>query len=175
MHPQEYRHFFQDKENGLLKVKTINGIRYELQYIPNPWMAFKESRQSERNSDSLLEKYSKATYFKLDIYPLESNHNVIELFSSGEQSYYEYSNYFSYEFAKNIDMTLLNDTKLDPLYCINEKNYNISNRLTFTLAFPVNKVPGDFTISINPEVLNAGKLLFAYKKSDIDRIPQLSI
>lgn len=146
------------KDDFLCKSKTINNIRYQINYLPD-YAAKSLSMDSVELADLL--------YYKFTISDESGSNQIRNLFDP--------SNYNKLLFYINgsiqNDFQVENDIRVfQPVQVFFESNNRLANKLVFLLAFEKEKKTDYTTIVFNDNILNNGILKFNYKTADLNTL-----
>lgn len=163
----------ENTENGLVKEKEIDAIKFRLQYQPPIVSALKgDPNINSENLKAKLDEYSDYEYFVLRIQG-KNGQEPLEINNSSETELSQRIIYLSFEAQK--DFMLITDS--DTLPCVMyhfERNYNSVNYDSFILTFPKTKSASDnIIISYNDHVWGMGKVNFEFDRKVITSIPEL--
>jgi hypothetical protein len=139
------------RDAALMRTKTMNGIKYELHYVP------KESFQDPAIAD--------LAYYKLVISEETHNGKINELFK--QQNYNKLLYYINSSLNKDLAGYYDNQqSKLVQVYF--ESNNRMSKSLVFMLAFEKSKNSDKtFSFAFNDNIFNNGPIKLQYDLKDL--------
>ncbi len=180
--PAMYLTYLANPSNGIVKQKTISGIKYRLKYLPGEYLAFntiKNEVNSKINKDSLIKAYENSVTFLLNIGPDDAEDFDItrlgvssygEFVERIEKMAFEAQNWISIE--KNGKIYHPSIVRLENINAL-EKNRN------FVVVFSSEKNSendlrnSDMCFVYDDELFNTGVNKFMFDHNDIKNIPQL--
>ncbi|HET6243903.1 MAG: hypothetical protein H0V01_04455 [Bacteroidetes bacterium] len=169
-------------ENGLIKSKSINGIKVTAKYLPPEFLVYKDLKtHDEFNTflkDSLMEWYKFNHTFLLNIALDEENKNDMDVMRYGVKNYEEYKEKF---ISMNFDLTdfislKIKDKKLSPVLINLENVYGLSKDRNVHLVFTTDEKTNytdfeELDLVYNDEIFETGINHFVFQKKDIESIP----
>lgn len=166
-------------ENGLLKEKTVGGIKFKLKYLPTDYLIYSQldQKQSHRRPliDSLGKRYENSVTFLLTIGPADDE--------SFDITKYGIANYE--EFAKQLEqlcfqaqdwITIRDDSgKEYTPGIVHLENINaLEKHRNVVVVFNTRDyLKTNFSFIFSDELFNTGINKFYFKASDINGIPKI--
>lgn len=177
LEPRAYVKWFQDEENGLNKIRTIDDIKFSLQYKPAEYVICMEEQQDNLSSDLIKQKKEFLTgmeYFDLTIALAEGNGDILKHNLMSTDKYDERVKYFAFDMQHNIMLIAENDTIPCGLYHF-ERTYNLAPYSKFLLGFEIENLTNinEWTIVFTDNIFNKGEIKFIYTNEEINNIPKL--
>lgn len=158
-------------------VKTINKIDYMLLYKPLDYIILNENRNREINSsemDALRKDYGKMEYYTLEINIENFNDEILKYKIQSPTEYNERVDYYAFKFQN--DITMEQDNKKYPCRAYHfERNYGLSPKAKFVLAFDKMNDDKNRTIVINEKYLGSGIIKYTITPADIEKLPILKL
>lgn len=179
MEIKAYEQFITTENNGCYESRIVNGFQFELLYLPLEYKAIKEIRD-KTPSIALLEKektnFSGMTYFTLKISPEKSDKSILKYNLKSNEDYQARLAYFSFGLQKDIYLEQ-GDLKIPCTLYHFERAYDLSKFRVFNLAFEDKLIDKnkDFTLVIASDFFQSGRIKFKYKKTELEKIPELTI
>ena len=172
-----YINWIQNPENGLTKIKTIDDLKFMVQYKPYEYIVCMEE-QSGNISDRLMECRMKELegmqYYDLK---MQMKNNQGEILKAGLQSAEQYEkrvNYFSFHMQQDIQLVDGTDTLPCVMYHF-ERAYDVTPVCTVLLGFK--KIPANAfkpkTLLVYDRTFNKGLLKFTFKENRMQTLPKL--
>jgi len=153
--------------------KTIGDITYSLIYKPLDYMVLTEAKDpTEAEYIELKKEYSNLEYYTLEIMIKDFNDEILKYRTPSQEEYAQKVEYYSFGFQKDIFEIIDRDT----LPCVSyhfERNYGISPKIRFNLAFASSASEMDRTVYINNPYLNTGPVKMTFMKKDLNNLPVL--
>lgn len=155
--------------------KTIGDITYRLIYKPADYVLVAENKGStDIELKELAGDYKKFEYYTLEIMINGFNDEILKYKTESQEQYASKVDYYSFKFQNDISELIGNDTVLCTSYHF-ERNYGISPKIRFNIAFPTSELEADRTICINEKYLGTGPVKFVFSKKDLDNLPTLNL
>ncbi len=173
--PRSYVEWIEDPQHGLRVEKTVDPLRFEIQYQPPAYLIAQEERRESLPAalvtERLAEFGSDLDYYQFRIAPATGQQNVLLRSARDEADYHRMVDYFSY--AAQEDFYLLHgaDTARCVLYQF-VRNYELTPHLEFALAFE-RKGEGDRTFVFDDQVLRVGAIKANIEQQKINQLPKL--
>jgi hypothetical protein len=178
---KEYLNYLADPENGLVKEKTVAGVKIKVKYLPEDYLVYnmvKEmSNVKQIYKDSIAKSYQNSVTFMVNIGPAENEEFDI---TRVDVSNYE-------EFAKRIEDMAFNAQDWISVE-VNKKEYHpdivrleninaLEKSRNFIVVFNSAKNSEndfrkqDMSLSYDDELFNTGVSKFLFKAEDIKNLP----
>jgi hypothetical protein len=161
--------YIEDEDNGLKKTRESDGFKVTATYRPNDFVAQQQmSGTTADEYDSLLQLYSKYSYFIVDI--SKNGKDLETAFVLDKSDFASNISYLSSRFSEKISVIIGDDVRpvTDFLY---ERSYGMTDS-KFLLAFE-NINENDFHLVIDGRELGFDEISFPFEKSKIKSIPKL--
>jgi len=167
-----------DKENKLVKDKTISDINYQLAYLPQEYLAYNELKGEtfdKAKFEEVEKGYSELTYFKFRIEAKEEKGELLKHDLQSAQQYNERINYMSFKMQNDIILVQEKDTIFPGLFHF-ERVFEVAPYATVMFAFDKKKfdpVKG-FTIIYNDHLFNKGYIKYNYRQNQTIDLPNIT-
>lgn len=167
-----------DKDNKLIKDKTISDINYQLGYLPPEYLAYTELKGEEYGQekfDAVKKHYLGMTYFKLRITVKNGNGEALKYELRSAQQYNDRISYLSFRMQKDIYLVQGKDTVYPDLYHF-ERVFDLAPYVDVMLAFENTKFKpeNEFTINYADGLFNKGNIKYVYKNNQLIDLPKIS-
>jgi hypothetical protein len=183
---QSYYHWLDDKENGLVRSKTANGLVITAKYLPADYLVYKELKGKNygaKERDSLLAIYSKSRTFLLTIAPQE-----IEGSPSEDIMYKDVRNIEEYKQRADLlnfkmdEFILLHTDKKEyrPVLSMLENTYSVGNSRNLYLVFTDEEdwqklgQGQQLDLVFNDELFSTGINHFVFDNKKIAAVPRIN-
>jgi hypothetical protein len=166
-------------ENGLLKEKTVGGIKFKLKYLPTDYLVYSQLDLKQSHMlpliDSLDKRYQNSVTFLLSIGPADDE--------SFDITKYGITNYE--EFAKQLEQLCFQAQGWISIKDDNGKEYTPSlvhmeninalekHRNVLVVFNTKDYLKNNFSFIFSDELFNTGINKFYFKASDINGIPKI--
>lgn len=168
-----------NKKNGLVKVKEINGIKLTVKYLPSQYLAYKELKNTgakHQNIDSLNKWYENTHSFILNIGLIEEAAADVDIMKLGVSNYEEYREKFmtmNFDMGQYISLKI-NNKEFSPVLANLENVYGLAGDRNINLVFPKDDLPAEeIDLIFNDEIFNTGITHFTFKPKDAESLPPL--
>jgi len=147
--------------------KTINGISYELGFMPNKLLIEKEVLDSKEKYEIVADRYKNHCYFKLNIFS-EHGQNILNVLNKkfGEKEVEEKLRLLSFHSRKELKLKLNNAQSSCSLYHL-DRTFVEAKGLELLIVFNVQEFNYEFmynnnnlAFEFNAEVLGDGLIQF---------------
>ena len=170
---EELIKYINDPENGLVQIKEVNQVKYEIIYKPASLLLHKDN---SINNDSMLkrkkEEYEKYQYFVLSL--SAAGEDVLYGGSGGFQNFSENLQKFSFALNQYVQMQT---SAGDALYLADyymPNLYGMAKSTQILLAFEKpKKETEELEIIIEELGLGTGRQKFIFRRDDIEAVPEL--
>ncbi|MGB0178248.1 MAG: hypothetical protein ACPF9D_13870 [Owenweeksia sp.] len=170
-----YSDFLDDNWHTLTDSREINGIIYQVRYLPNDYRILERYGQ-QLNAEMLeTERQNLAEFQYFQVRLKSTRGNILETSVEEDGTSASALHYYTYNFAR--DIRLVNGT--DTLSCAAHQfipNHGISPWVSVMAAF---RATGDQTsdkrIEINDPVFHNGKVVLKIPAKAIAKLPQLTL
>jgi hypothetical protein len=168
----EFLNWWQENKGDYTKEQIISNLKYSLVYIPSELFLIrdKSSRSSDRSTNS---DYNQDLTFLLTIENLDSTSNGSMLSVYGLMDPKKMK-YWQFEFGNDINCKT-SGNKYPAALCHMEPAFNLTNKLTFMISFPIqqDQCGGEIKIEIDDTASNTGRFDLIFDKNLIESIPGL--
>jgi hypothetical protein len=174
--PSEYVSWVRDPNNGLVKDKEMDELKFSVLFKPSEYIICQEER-SEKISTALcakkLDEMSELEYYDLKIELKDGQEEILKHDLSSSSQYGKRVEYCSFQMQK--DIVMLNGS--DSIQCAMlhfERAFDIAPYATFLLAFPKQKGKDENrTIILHDKLFGKGILKFQFKGRELNNLPKL--
>ena len=182
----ELSKWMNNPKNGLVKTKSISGIKLTVRYLPAEYVAYQELKDNENTSDaakdSVLALYKNNLTFLFSIGPDESYSSEIDIMRLGIGNYDEYSERaLKLNFGMDEYVILkMGERKYQPVLSTLENVYGLSKQRNIYFVFAPEEPEADFRKNekldfvFDDEIFNTGISHFIFLSENIKKIPSLS-
>lgn len=177
--PVSYKEWFRTHKDVVVKKKEIGGYVLEVIHKTPEYIAIKESGEKLEPEElkTRITELQGMHYFDLRI-GMKNGKDFIEDQNNGREDMYAKLNFFSFEFQKNILLTINGKDYPCDLYHF-ERSYDLSKARTFVLGFKVPEeeanVLDDRLLTIDTGPLSVGTIKIRFDKKELNTIPELII
>ena len=153
--------------------KTIGDVTYNLIYKPADYVMLMENKNLNKELfDSIKNDYRKMEYYTLELVINNFNDEILKYKTRSPEEYSEKVDYYSFRFQQDVFEVIEKDTLKCTSYHF-ERNYGISPKIRFNLAFASSVSEADRTIYINDKYLGTGPVKMTFSKKDLNNLPEL--
>ncbi len=177
--PLEYVKWVKSSESGLVKVKTINDLKFSMYHLPTAYMICndaKDEKLTQQKVVSLALQYQDYEYYMLRIEAPQFNQEFVKYQVSSPTEYEKRIEYYAFSMQHDIVLETENMTIPCEIFHF-ERIYNIAPYSTFLLGFPKELMEDtkERTLVFNEKVFNKGIVKFRWLSTELDNIPQIAI
>lgn len=181
---KDYVAHINNPDNGLVKTKTIGGVKVSLRMVPSQFWAYKDIKgdKSQRQLDSLDKLYNESYNFILSLGNTEENKDKDIMYKElgGVEEFRERADMMNFNLG---DYCWINTSsgEVHPVLSNMENTYGISKERKIHFVFGKKSEEVDLTsldglkVSFDDPLFGTGKTNFVFSKSDINNIPKLVI
>ena len=177
----EFRRWFYNTDNGLIKIRNVNNLTYTVQYRPIELMVLNEIKGidiSQSFLDSLKDTYGSAEYFMLQIGPSNQegvmNEDLLKSDSRDYEAYAAKVKSLAFHMQDKVTLIIDSDT-LQPSLFHFEQGFELSAKQRVLFAFqPTSDFNhGKMQFVLNDNLFGAGimKFKFSINKSQLPSLP----
>lgn len=180
--PKSYIAFLNDPKNGLVKEKTIAGIKFKLRYIPTGLTAYnqlKNLQASEMIKDSIKKSYDNSLTFILNIGPADDEKfDITRVDISNYRQFADRIEQLSFQTQEYISLSC-GDSLYKPSITKIENINAPENGRNFIVVFDSEKNTAkdlrkhDLCFIYKDEMFSTGVNKFMFTASDINAVPEL--
>jgi len=177
MTADNYINWVRNPQNGLVKAKTIDDLKFTVQYKPYEYIVYLEER-TDKVADTLLKRKVKELegmqYYDLKILLKNSQQELLKSGLSTREEYEKRVNYFSFHMQQDIQLVDGNDTLPCALYHF-ERAYDVTPVCTLLLGFRKSESNAmkPKTLLVYERTFNKGLLKFTFKEKRLQTLPKL--
>jgi hypothetical protein len=177
--------FINDPDNGLIKTKTIEGIKLTVKYLPAEFLALRETRELETKNkgtyDSLLNVYKKSHTFMLSIASQEDTVSNDPMYE-GLRDYNEYrERAISMNFNMSDYVSIRTTTQeFAPVLSSMENTYSLRGQRNIYLVFTDESGSGELMrdnqidFVFNDDIFQTGINHFVFQQENLQRLPAIN-
>jgi len=179
---QEYRAWIDDRDNGLISIKNINGITLFARFLPAEYQAYQDYHANPQQSyDSVLSLYKCSLTFQISLQADKETGNYKNLmyyniYSQPELT--ERTRVLSFNAAEFIDLTY-KGVHYKPVLSAFEGYNPMANRISLLLAFVLPEYPcgndtdenGEFQLTFDDPYWELGTNHFVFEKNTLSHVP----
>ena len=178
--PTAYISWVKNSNNHLNKNKTIQDIRYGINYLPLDYMLcneLKKTRVSEKELEQLKQEYSGMEYFELKIEALGFNDELAKYQLQSQGQYQERIKYLAFDMQKDIFLKTDDNRQVPCKLYHFERTYGVTPHSTFLLGFSKEDIAisKERTIVIDDKLFNKGLVKFNWTELALNNVPKLSV
>lgn len=185
-HVDDLYRWINNPKNGLVKTKSISGIKLSVKYLPAELLACREFKDENNviasQKDSVLALYKNNLTFLLTIASDERKAPETNVMYRGIRNYEELTERaVRMNFSMQDYITLkINEKEYKPILSTMENVYELSKERSIYLVFAPDKDDKNFEkvekldFVFSDEMFNTGINHFIFQKKNIDAIPRLS-
>jgi len=172
--------YIKNPENGLVKVKEVNGYRMVMQLLPSEYLALKEKPTDKTTFDSIQKEYSQSMNFLFSIEP-DGEKRKNDVVMNGVRNYEEYKQKFtSLSFGIQDYFSIQNESaSYYPVLSNMEPVYQLKAGRSFNIVFAPQDEQSiqDFEEMQNIDIVfedaffDTGINHFVFNKKDLKNIP----
>jgi hypothetical protein len=182
---EEYLQWLNNEENGLVKVKYINGMEVKIKYLPADYLAFQELNDmkwyTENQKDSIIKIYSDNETFIMTIGPDKRKKENGDVMLKGINNYKEYKGRFltmNFDMSEFIKMEIGNKI-YKPVLSNMENTYGLEESRNIIFVFSPGKEKDkilsnsdEIDLKYSDEMFGLGTNHFVFSKKWIDNLPK---
>jgi hypothetical protein len=162
--------FSKEKPKGFpRRHKNIEGVEYDLIYLPGDFLAWKEQQMSDMDIpfDTLKQQYSQLEYYMLRI-NINQHGKDLTNYSDGDPGDNDKRiSFLAFGMEKNIQLEQEGLTRNPAIFHF-ERTFKITPYNTFMIAFDKGTIEDkNRTIVLKEELLNHGLLKFSFSEDEI--------
>jgi len=180
---KEYLHYLSNKENGLIKEKTVSGINLKVKYLPTNYLVYNELKNEVNPTIEVIEEtkneYKNSVTFMMILGPDKG-----ESFDITRVSISNYQEFAQRIEKMNFSMTdfvklRINEQEYTPELAQMESTYGLEQHRKILFVFKAIDAEGnkilteDVQFVYNDELFHTGTNKFKFKLNDIQEIPEL--
>jgi hypothetical protein len=173
-----------DPDNGMVKTKTVEGIKLTVKYLPPEFLALKEAKEDRagrQTYDSLLTQYKGSHTFLLSIASSENEVDNDPMY----QGLDDYSDYKRRALTMNFDMNEYVSIKTStreyrPVLTSMENTYSLKGQRNIYMVFTDNATETELMkeheldFVFNDEIFQTGVNHFIFNQNDLGGMPAIN-
>lgn len=180
---KDYLSWLNDKDNGLVFDKEINGIQIKVKHLPSNFLAYQdlinEKNVSKSKADSLIQSYDKSLTFLLTL-GIDGEKRKGDIMYQGVQDYEDYKRklyHLNFDIENRISLKM-EGKEYKPVLSNLENVYGLTDSRKIMLVFvPHEKKEETFYASnqiqftYDDDLFNTGINHFTFNRKDINNTP----
>ncbi|BDS10486.1 hypothetical protein [Aureispira anguillae] len=181
---KDYYKYINTVSNGLLKIKNIGALSFSVKYIPTDFYLYRSQKESPTLlQDSLKEEYDSSLNFILKVAPSEDADVKFDVMTETVGSLSEFKEQaftINFELQKLIRLKV-GDQELKPVLVETENVYGLTQHRLINIVFAKEDIKEAWAnvkkmdLIFNDDIYGTGRHHFLFYKSDLDKIPKLTI
>lgn len=173
----DYLNYMNNKKNGLIQTKEVDGLVFEVRYLTPELMSLNELKTENVEKGKFrktLKEYEGLNYYKIKISGNEEGKHVYNVLKDEGIDPIEVEAELNFDMQQNIYTVQGSDTGACVLYVFS-KTYGLAK--TYDMQIGVERKDSlnknDAVVEINSGILKRGLLKFRFSNTDIQNIPLL--
>jgi len=178
--PAKYVAFLKENSSGITDSITIEGLIISIKFVPPELLALNSygSEKFKSNYDEIIKGYKDMEYYEYNLYkPDQKTTDYLKNLNAPLDTT-DFAVYLNFNIQNDFQLAIGKDT-FPCLYLHREISEAITNRIKYTLAFPViknsNLKLSDRSIILNSNTLGLKKIKLTILSNEIELLPQLKI
>tara|TARA_R110000782_G_scaffold5853_3_gene20219 strand:+ start:4891 stop:5442 length:552 start_codon:yes stop_codon:yes gene_type:complete len=176
--------YLAEKDNGLVKEKSIGGIQLKVKYLPNDYLVYNDIKQNKQKTKGLVDSvkltYANSITFMMVIGP--DKNESFDITRVGVDNYEEFAQRIeeiNFNMMQYVKLQVNNEEYSPELYQM-ESTYGLEQSRKFLFVFKAKDeksntiLKDDFQFVYADEMFNTGINKFQFKHSDVNAIPQFN-
>jgi hypothetical protein len=172
--PQEYMRWVESGKQGLYQEKTVDGIRYTLQYRPLDYVRLSEAENGDYEAALKTHADDRMQYYLLRVGRADGQGDVLVDGVQVDQAFHQKNAYLMFDFQQDLVLYQGGDTLHPKLY--HYQNYQgLAPYVEMLIGFesPQTQTQQDRTFQLDDQVWEAGLLKFEFEGSVIQSTPKV--
>jgi hypothetical protein len=175
--PIDYVKWVKEEKNGISKSKTIDDVKYILQYKPHDYLACMEFKSDTVRKNELVKKeeeFKGMVYFDFKIHIPDGYTEFLKYGISSASEYQQRVNYCAFNMQYEISIIQNADTIPCTMYLF-ERAYDVMPEGTFLLGFDERAIDAnkEMTFLFNDKLFRKGYVKFTFEPKTLINIPKL--
>lgn len=176
--PDAYIRYVKDSSNGLVKIATIDGWEYTIQYKPADYIIYLEGKGVYTDSFVTKERdrLKGTVWFDIDIRRTDGSITPLRYGVSSLDEYNSRLDYYLNHAQEDIALAYGTDT-LKPMSYLFENNYNLTPQQTMVVGFALpegqESIKAPMQLSYRDRIFKNGIIKATYRQKDLKNIPHL--
>lgn len=186
----DYHHYINDPENGLVKSKVANGVEVNLKYLSNDYLAFKDFKnlglKTEVQYDSLRKEYKNSFTFILTISTSENSmqsgveNGVMMKGVTKIEDFKKRAINMNFSMGEYIQLRTPR-ASINPVLTNLENTYEVVSEKSIYVVFSKEMIDRqlkdgeEIEFVYNDEIFDSGISVFSFKKEIFNNIPSISL
>ena len=172
-----YMEYLAEKDNGLVKEKSIGGIQLKVKYLPNDYLVYNDIKQNKQKTKGLVDSvkltYANSITFMMVIGP--DKNESFDITRVGVDNYEEFAQRIeeiNFNMMQYVKLQVNNEEYSPELYQM-ESTYGLEQSRKFLFVFKAKDeksntiLKDDFQFVYADEMFNTGINKFQFKHSDV--------
>lgn len=179
--PKEYLSYLADPENGLVKEKSVAGMKIKVKYLPEDYLVYNMVKEvpnlKDSYRDSIAGTYKHSLTFMINIGPDENEEfDVTRVGVENYQEFAERIEEMSFN-AQNWISVNVDNREYHPVIARLENINALEKSRNFIVVFNSTKgssndlAKNDICLSYDDELFNTGMSKFIFKAEDLKKLP----
>jgi len=176
--------YINDPSNGLVKVREVNGFRFEMKYLPADYWVYREATRrkeklSEEERESIRQVYEGSHHFLLSIGTDGEKRQEVDIMRVGVNDYKDYSfRMHKMNFTMKESFSLKGKRHQHvPTFANLENVYGLSPKRNLNLVFLDNediREASTWDIKMEDDIFHTGIHHFSFNRTQLHTIPTLT-
>lgn len=178
----EFSQWLNDPDNGLKRSQNSGGLSFVLTYLPKPYLAKKEIKNSKADlteTKKIMNSYANSLSFLLTIKP-DSTDSEVDIMKTGVKNYDEYKQRFlamNFELGESIKLKIGNNELAPTLFNV-ENTYGLANDININIVFDnkqIQQIPGEkIELVFMDDYFETGIHHFVFQKNKLFDLPEFN-
>ena len=173
--------YLADKNNGLIKEKSVGGIQLKVKYLPNDYLVYNEIKNNKQLTEDMVDSvrltYANSLTFMMVLGP--DKNESFDITRVGVASYEEFAQRIeemNFNMTQYVKLQVNNEAYSPELYQM-ESTYGLEQSRKFLFVFKAkdgksNRIlNSDVQFVYADEMFNTGINKFKFNSSDVNTIP----
>jgi len=183
--PNDWFVYINDPENGLIKEREVNGIQYQLKYLPPDYWIYREHKRRSQlipkvEQDSIRNLYTKSAHFLLTLSTNPEKLSDVDITKVGVSNYQMYTQrMLKMNFHMKEQFSLKGKKyEQEPTFVNLENVHGLSTKRNFNIVFERTNDLKDapkWDLRIEDDTFYTGIHHFSFRKKDIQSIPTIKL
>ncbi len=178
----EYSQWLNEPENGVVKSRTVLGIKYTLKYLPVDYMVYKDvsgrGSKTKAEIDSIRKQYEHSLTFVLNINPIDQQGGSI--MSRDIRNFEQYKmRSAEMNFGMQNWITLeFGDESISPVFAELENTYDLTKDRNIYIVFnksqqEILENTSEIDLVFDDQLFSTGITHYKFKAYQLENIPEL--
>ena len=173
--------YLSEKENGLVKEKSVNGVNIKVKFLPIDYLVYKEFRSDTINGlsvDSIKKSYQNSITFMMTLGPdKENNFDITKVGVANYEEFAQRIEELNFWMKENVTLTV-GDKVVNTELAQMESTYGLEKDRKIIFVFQNKDEKGqsilteDITFTYKDEIFYTGINKFKFRIDDINSLPE---